>query len=441
MKKLAFLLLTLGLLLPPITSCDKDDNTKDDKKKDDKTEEQKPDGNTDPGTSTVTLPDCFVYYKGATFIFKRTVDNSRSSKITWVVTDYNSSNNTATIQETAGDSEPTTFQIRKGSKGIEFNKGSWKQLTDGGTEINFMNGMALNSIPLGAYGSVNHKTKVENVSIPGGKTSAGFSISSSYSSNHDEFLFDYASGEEWSTECGFVSSSYWYQDGREYPIYTMRVNVELVAYDIPMPNGSRRTYTPAGSEVYDVTDTNFSCYQNDYSNQRYACIFGYWNDKKNTNVMRYQLCVLWYDNGWQYGHLSENFHTKWSFSYWFAGEAHSGRAIGGSYDGVNFDCEGHYSSFFGSQSYSPFDTEGAWVFFVLAENAVSVGVPSDDTVFCYLYIPNDGSASSTYSVRVKLLDDGNIDAYYSAPAKPLHGVRPTVPSPDMIEGPIHKLNW
>ena len=307
-----------------------------------------------------------------------------------------------------------------------------------------MNGSDLNSIPSGCYGSVKKKTDIETVSIPGGKTSSGFSISSYYQNatgTHDSFLFDYSSGESWSTQCGFVSSGYWYQNGKEYPIFSMRTNVELVAYDIPMPDGSRRTYAPAGSTIYDVTDTNFSCYQNDYSNQRYACIFGYWNDKKNTNVMRYQLCVLWYDNGWQYGHLSENFHTKWSFSYWFAGEAHSGRAIGGSYDGVNFDCEGHYSSSFGSQSYSPFDTEGAWVFFVLAENAVSVGVPSNDTVFCYLYIPNDGSASSTYSVRVKLLDDGNIDAYYSAPAKPLHGVRPTVPSPDMIEGPIHKLNW
>ena len=71
MKKLAFFLLAMGLLLPPVTSCDKDDKAKNDKK-----EEQKPDDNTtDPGTTTVTVPDCFVYYKGATFIFKRTVDN------------------------------------------------------------------------------------------------------------------------------------------------------------------------------------------------------------------------------------------------------------------------------------------------------------------------------------------------------------------------------
>lgn len=443
MKKLAFLFLAFGILAAPLTSCKKDDPVKKDT-----TEEQKPGESSGQGsgTTTASMPDCFVYYKGATFIFKRTLDSGTSSKITWVVTDYNNSTKTATVQETAGDNAPTTFQIRKGSKCIEFNKsGSWKPLTDGGTEINFMNGSALNSIPSGIYGSVNNNTKVESVNIPGGKTSAGFSISSSYqpySGMHDSFLFDYSSGESWSTECGFVSSGYWYQNGKEYPIYTMRTTVELVAYDIPMPDGTRRSYAPAGSTVYDVTDTNFSCYQNDYRNQRYACIFGYWNDKKNTNVMRYQLCVLWYDNGWTYGQVTNDLHKKWELSCWFAGKAYSGKAIGGAYDGESFDCEGHYSSFTGSQSYSPFDQAGYYTFFVLAENAISVGEPTlDDTVFCLLYIPNDGSASSTYSARVKPLEDGTVGDYYAAPAKSGIGITPTIPSPDMIEGPIRKLNW
>ena len=445
MKKLAFLFLAFGILAAPLTSCKKDDPVKKDT-----TEEQKPSESSGQGsgTTTASMPDCFVYYKGATFIFKRTLDSGTSSKITWTVTDFNSSSNTATIQELRGDNDPTTFQIRKGSKCIEFNKsGSWKPLTDGGTEINFMNGSALNSIPSGIYGSVNNNTKVESVNIPGGKTSAGFSISSSYqpySGVHDSFLFDYSSGESWSTECGFVSSGYWYQNGKEYPIYSQRTTVELVAYDIPMPDGSRRSYIPAGSTVYNVTDTNQSCYQNDYKTQRYASIATYWNDKKNTNVMRYQLCVLWYDNdnGWQYGHLTNNFNSKWEFTGWFAGEPYWSNAIGGPYDGVRFDCSARYSSWTGSQSYSPFDTAGYYTFFVLAENAVAVGEPDfDETVYCLLYIPNDGSASSTYSTRVVPQEDGTVAAYNAAPAKSSAGIVTGIPPMDLIDGPVYKLNW
>ena len=440
MKKLVFLFAALCLLATPVTSCKKDDVVKSDT-----SGELEPGNQTDPGSgTTVTLPDCFVYYKGAKFIFRRTLDTGTSSKITWEVTDC--SGNTATIREYSGDNDPTTFQLRKGSSCVEFNKGgSWKPLTDGGGGINFCNGSALNSIPSGIYGSVNNKTKVESVSIPGGKTSAGFSISSSYqpvSGYHDSFLFDYSSSESWSTECGFVRSSYWYQNGKDYPIFTMRTTVELVAYDIPMPDGSRRSYSPAGSTVYDVTDTNQSCYQNSASTQRYACIFTYWNDKKNTNVMRYQLCLLWYDNGWTYGHLTDDYHSKWELSGWFAGKPYSSSAIGGPYNGVRFDCCGHYSSWTGSQSYSPFDAAGYYTFFVLAENAVAVGEPDiDDTVFSLLYIPNNGSAYNTYSERVTPLDDGTVGTYNAAPAKSSSGIVTGIPSPDMIAGPIHKLNW
>lgn len=423
------------------SACDKDEPLTDDNGEG--TENSTPGGTTTPGGTgtSVSIPDCFVYYKGAKFIFKRTLNNKTSSKITWTVTEYSSG--TATVQEVRGDDNPTTFQIRKGGKSIEFNTGSgWKQLTDGGSTINFMNGSKLNSIPSGCYGSVKDETKVTSVSIPGGKTTSGFSISSSYSTYsgaHDSFLFDYSSGESWSTECGFVSSGYWYQNGKEYPIYSARTTVELVAYDIPMPDGSRRSYAPAGSTVYDVTETNFRCYQNSYKTQRYACITGLWNDKKNTNVMRYLLCVLWYDNGWTYGHLTNDFHTKWELGSWFAGEPYSSTGIGGPYNGVKFDCSGYYSSFDGSQSYSPFDAAGYYIFFVVAENAVNVGEPDmENTVFTLLYIPNEGSADTTYSDRVTLLDDGTVDAYTKTKATP-EGVRPCAPDPSWIKGAVHRL--
>lgn len=450
-RKTAFFLISISLFAAVLISCDKDDPTKVDtptQKEPDKPDNpDKPDGpGTNPGGTTATVPDCFVYYQGATFVFKRTLNSETSSKITWEVTAYDSSSGTATVSEKVGDDNPTTFMIRKGSKGIEFNKGSWKSLTDGGSDINFMNGSKLNSKPSGAYGSIVNKTKVETVSVPGGKTSNGFSISSEYQSTagtHDAFMFGYSSSEKWSTECGFVGSSYSYQDGREYPIFSQQTTIELVAYDIPMPDGSHRSYAPAGATVYDVESTNFSCYQNNTSKQRYACIFGYWNDKRNKDVMRYQLCALWYDNGWQYAQITEATNAKWSFGGWFAGKPYSAYANGGQYDGVKFDCCGQYSSSTGSQSYSPVDQAVYFVLFVLAENSISVGTPDiDNTVFSLLYIPNDGTAASTYSQRVSLLDDGTVSVLAAATTKSaMPVVRPSIPAPGMIEGPVHRLAW
>ena len=399
-------------------------------------------GNNNPGTTTASLPDCFVYYQGAKFIFKRTLDDGRVTKIVWEVTDYNESTKTATISSKRGDDEPTELKIRKGANGtIEFeNYGNWKTLTNGASDIKFLMGYELNSIPSGCYGSIKNKTKLEAVSAPGGKTSQGFSISSEYSSNHDSFMFDYSSGESWCTECGLTSAGYAYRNGKEYPIYVDTWTIELIAYDIPMPDGTRRSYQPAESTIYDVTETNFSCYQNDYSKQRYACIFAYWNDKQNTNVLRYRLCVIWYDNGWVYGQITDDFHTRWSLSCWFAGEPYSATGIGGPYDGVRFDCSGHYSSSTGSQSYSPFDAAGYYTFFVLAENSVNVGEPDlEKTVFSCLYIPNDGSARSTYSDRVRLLDDGTLEYYYESAKSVAAKVRPAVPDPSWIEGPVRMM--
>lgn len=449
MKRVAFIIVAACFIAATFTSCTKDDPTPEDTTEtNDQNNGNNENNQGNSGNQTASLPDCFVYYKGAQFVFKTSFDDGTSKKITWEVTDYNSSTSTATISVKNGDNDPYETHLRKGSKCIEFGgNGSWKALSDGGSNIEFMNGSELYSIPSGIYGSVTDKTTVGSVSIPGGKTSTGFTISSSYQPTtgyHDSFLFDYSSSESWSTECGFVSDSYFYQNGKEYPIFTQRTNTELVAYQIPMPDGSTRSYIPAGSEAYDVTDTYFSCYQNDYKTQRYACIFSYWNDNRNKNVLRYQLCLLWYDNGWQYAQLTESYNNQWKMSGWFAGEKYSESAIGGAMNGVSFDCAGHYSSRSGSQSYSPFGDAGYYTFFVLVENSVNVGVPdTEKTVFSLLYIPNDGSAASTYSQRVSLKDDGTVDAYSastSSTKSAISGVRPNVPTPDMIIGPIRKLD-
>ena len=423
----------------------------------DEIDDETPQGNT-PGTnpgngggsSSVAVPDCFVYFKGAKFIFTRTLDTGKSIKITWDVTDYNSSTQTATISSKVGDDNPGSFQIRKSSKGIEFNQGgSWKATTDGDAGINFLLGSKLNSIPSGIYGSVPNKTKLVTVSIPGGKSSQGFSISSSYQPTtgyHDSFMFDYSSGETWCTECGIVSAGYQYRNGKEYPIFVSTYETKLVAYDIPMPDGSRRTYMPAGATVYDVADTYISYSQHPAKTQRYASMFFYWNDTKNSNVMRYVPCALWYDGGWKYAQITEDMNVRWSFYSWFIGKASSGSPIGGPKDGVSFGCSGLYLSEDGSQSYTPFGTAsspnyGYFVLFVLAENSIAMGEPDlDRTEFALIEIPDPSTsyAAMTYSDRVQLNDDGTVDYYTKT--KGGHPVRPSVPDPSMISGLVYRLS-
>ena len=451
MKKFLFLIL-MGCAVPvAFSSCDK----KNPVTPSDDTEQGNPGTPSTPGTPSVTVPDCFVYYKGAKFIFKRTLDDGRVTKITWDVTDYNSSTKTATITSKNGDNDPATFQIRNGSKGIEFNLNSgWKTLTDGGSEINFLLGQKLNSIPSGCYGSIKNTTKTQTVSIPGSKTSSGFQVSSAYSSTsgyHDSFMFDYSSGESWSTECGLTSAGYEYRNGKEYPIFVSTYTISLIAYDIPMPNGTRRTYMPANSTIYDVVDSYINYDIFTASTLRYAALSFYWNDKKNSNVMRYNPYVIWYlDGTWTYAQITGEWHPQWTLYSWFVGKATSGSVIGGPKDGVKFDCEGSYISATRSQSYTPFGTSsspayGYYVMFVMAENDVAVGTPDiDNTWFCGIQIPDPSYNTDTYSDRVKLLDNGSVDYYYSSSTTTVKSApgpfRPAVPDPSMIAGPVYRLN-
>ena len=445
MKKTICLFAICSAILFALPSCKEKDNPH----HGNNTETDDP--GTNPGSGmTVNMPDCFVFYKDAKFIYKRTLNTGTSSKITWDVTAYNASTKTATISVKNGDSDPTTMQIRSGSKGIEFSSGgSWKALTDGGSEVNFIFGMHLNSIPSGCYGSIKNTTKIGTITIPGGRSSQGFQTGSSYSSTtgyHDSFMFDYSSGESWSTECGLTHAGYEYRNGNETPIFVNTYTVDLVAYDIPMPNGTRRTYMPSGSTVYDVTDTYITYNQHPANTQRYASMFFYFNDKKNSrsDILRYNPYVLWYENSWQYGQITNAYNTRWELSGWFAGKAFSASPSGGPRSGESFDCAGLYSYNNGSQAYTPFQDNGvpvygSYVFFVMAETNIAVGQPDiDNTEFCYLQIPDASNyAASAYSIRVKLLDDGTIDTYTKA-GTPLR-IHPTVPDPSMVIGPVRQL--
>ena len=75
----------------------------------------------------------------------------------------------------------------------------------------------------------------------------------------------------------------------------------------------------------------------------------------------------------------------------------------------------------------------------MAETNIAVGQPDiDNTEFCYIQIPDASNyAASAYSIRVKILDDGSIDAYTKA-GTPLR-IHPTVPDPSMLTGPVRKL--
>jgi len=396
------------------------------------------------GNDNVTYPDCFVYYPGAKFIYKRTIDNKTSSKFTWTVTDYEESTKTATIVTQYTDSDPGSMQIRSMSNGmIAFSSGgTFKPVVNEHNEVGYMFNYKP-SIPSGIYGSLTDKVEIENISVPGGKSSVGISVGASYqpyTGFHDSYLWDWKISESWCSECGFVRASSFWSNGKEYPISSSRTNIELLAYDIPMPDGTHRSYMPSDCETYDVTDTYCTYFHHSASSQRYDSMGFYWNDKKNKNVMRYTLNTLWYEDGWNYARLAADTQYRTELSGWFKGEKSWGQAIGGPRDGEMFDCSGRYGTQMKSAYYL---NEGYYLYCVLVENIVNEGVPTEDTEF--ILICRDYENDCVGSVRVVLLDNGVIDAYDNqstqtrAAGFSIAGITINKPDPSMIDGPVHKL--
>ena len=449
MKKTLFLTALCAATIALTVACDEDDPIRPDKDEQEIPADEQGDpgnnqGNQGNQNTQVNYPDCFVYYPGAQFIYKRT-SGKTSSKFTWTVTDYDEQTQTATIQTKEQDSEPGELKIRRGSNGmIEIAKnGFFEPVVNSNGEVKYLFNYKP-SIPSGIYGSLDDKVSVSTVSVPGGKSSAGFTVSASYqpyTGFHDSYLWDWQISETWCQECGFVRESSYWSNGKEYPISSSRSSAEIIAYDIPMPDGTRRTYIPDGCETYDVTDLYCTYFHHPASSQRYDDMTFYWNDKKNRNVMRYILNAIWYDNenGWLCAPIVPDMSSRREYLGWFLGTPSSGKAIGGTRDGESFDCEGSYLTTMKSNVY--FD-EGFYVFCVFVENTVYTAGPTDDTEIVGIYV--DYNAGITSSVRVQLLDDGTVDYYtpsgVSTRADASSGAfTPTKPDPSMLIGPIRKL--
>ena len=446
MNKTLFLTTLCAVSFSLFTSCDEDKPLSDVDEEyvsDDEGEGQGGGKTNDPnGTPQTKYPDCFVYYyPGSQFIYKRTVGSDLKQKVVWTVTDYNAQTKTATIETQYPDEDPGTIQIRNNNGMVEFSKsGEFKPVVSSSGDMNYMFNYKP-SIPSGIYGSLEDKVSVNSVSIPGG-SSVGMTVGASYqpyTGFHDSYLWDWQISETWCSECGFLRESSYWSNGKEYPISSSRSSMELIAYDIPMPDGTHKGYIPSGCETYDVTDTYCTYFHMTASSQRYDDLSFYWNDKKNQNVMRYTLNILWFEDGWKYAQVvaKSEYHTE--FSGWFVGKESWGTAIGGPLNGVMFDCRGSYGTPMKSNYYL---NEGTYVYFVLVENLVQVGVPTDDTEFVAIQITYNELATP-YSFRVKLLEDGTADVWdqSSAPGRDSNrgSIKVLKPDPSMITGPIHDL--
>lgn len=444
MKKTLFLATLCAIAFTLFSSCDQDKPLRDDI--DEEIESQDDDEGNGNGTTPTdpiqqNYPDCFVYYyPGSQFIYKRTVGSDLSEKVVWTVTDYDAQTKTATIQTQYPDEDPGTMQIRNNNGMIEFSKsGSFKPVVSSTGDVSYMFNYKP-SIPSGIYGSLTDKVSVNSVSIPGG-SSVGMTVGAAYqpyTGYHDSYLWDWQISETWSTECGFLRESSFWSNGKEYPISSSRSSMELIAYDIPMPDGTHKGYIPAGCETYDVTDTYCTYSHFSASTQRYDNMFFYWNDKKNKNVMRYTLNILWFEDGWKYAQViaKSEYHTE--FGGWFKGKESWGTAIGGPLNGVMFDCRGSYGTPMKSNYYL---NEGTFVYFVLVENMIQVATPTDDTEFVAIQITYNDWASP-YSIRVRLYEDGTADAWdnsSSAPRRSGGSINVLKPDPSMITGPVHDL--
>ena len=450
MKKTLFLAALCAVSFSLFTACDKPSRDFDDERyseggqDDDESEGEgggtpsNPNGNQN---TQQNYPDCFVYYyPGSQFIYKRTVGSDLKQKVVWTVTDYNAQTKTATIQTQYPDEDPGEIQIRNNNGMIEFTKyGEFKPVVSSTGDVNYLFNYKP-SIPSGIYGSLSDKVSVSSVSIPGG-TSVGMSVGASYqpyTGFHDSYTWDWDISETWCTECGFLRESSYWCNGKEYPISSSRSSMELIAYDIPLPDGTHKGYIPSGCETYDVTDTYSTYSHHTASSQRYDCMFFYWNDKRNKNVMRYTLNQLWYDDGWKYTQIvaKSEYHTD--FLGWFEGDEGWGTAIGGPHDGERYDCTGYYKT---NDKSGYYFNEGTYVYFVLVENMVQLATPTDETEFIAMQISHNQWAN-VYSIRVKLRDDGTADVWddgSSAPHRASGPIKVLKPDPSMITGPIYEL--
>ena len=444
MKKTLFLAAFCAATIALTIACDEDDPIRPDEDEQEiPADEQGDPGNNQGGQNNqgsqntqTSYPDCFVYYPGAQFIYKRT-SGKASSKFTWTVTDYDKQTLTATIETQEQDSDPGEMKIRRGSNGmIEITKnGFFEPVANSSGEVNYLFNYKP-KIPSGIYGSLDDKVSVSTVSVPGGKSSAGFSVSASYqpyTGFHDSYTWDWQISETWCQECGFVRSSSYWCNGKEYPISSSRSSIEIMAYDIPMPDGTRRTYIPDGCETYDVTDLYCTYSHFTASTRRYDCMFFYWNDYRNRNVLRYTLNILWYDEGWCYAPVVVGDADKTEFLGWFKGEKYSASA--------DHNCAGYYSTWDKSGYYF---NEGTFVYCVLVENTVYTGVPTAETEFIAIQITHNVYALPK-SIRVELGEDGKVYEYtpssnVSTRADASSGAfTPTKPDPSMLIGPIRKL--
>jgi hypothetical protein len=251
-------------------------------------------------TITVEKPpvnDTFVYYENSNFLFiiKDGTSGTNKTRMTWEVTDYQPSTKVATISMTldpasTGTPLPETFYFRKVRSGaLEYsgNGTSWKNLTDERGDINYLFGSTA-SKPSALWGDVDTYIDAATVAYPGG-TSTGYKVKSEYdASTNDPYFYTNYTYEYYCEETGFTKSEKFISDMQYFPIFSYKREVELVAYEINLPDGTTRE---GGFEVPEAptnltgmyrmdTELDFNCIC--YRKKWWMAL--YWDDNSDSEV-------------------------------------------------------------------------------------------------------------------------------------------------------------
>lgn len=383
-------------------SCDtENDPAKEDIVNDDPDNPSDPDNPTDPtdpgdNPSQQQKLDCFVYYKDATFLYIYTSYDNKKTKLFWQVNDYDKTTCVASITQTMlcdTGNETSEFKLKKESDGsISYSQDgtAWTSRTNQSKEWNFMF-ISKASRPSGCFGNIMNKVQISDVTGPDGKSAQGYIVSSDYdNSREDYYMYDDISHESWSPECGLAQSFKHISNMQSYPTYTYQADYKLVAYYIPMPDGTVRSYSPDEPAMKAVT--NLSAHSSDLRNTSSKCsmITFIWNDFANTNVFKYNLYNMYQDpsdgNWYRQKVFSDN---EAELGSWFIGVA---------------DCEdinhkdnlrGTYSTRSGSGLSFP---EGYYFFYVTAESLSFETSFDDITEIIGIQLGVNWSESTTHSI-------------------------------------------
>ncbi len=244
---------------------------------------------------TPEVEDTFVYYEDSVFEFviKDGTSSVETTRMTWTVTDYNSTTKVGTVSMALIPSDtmislPATFYFKQaGDGGLEYSRGGgkWRALTSPSQapDVNFLFCVTA-AEPSSLLGNVVNGIEAATVSYPGG-SSLGYKVYSEYkASGNDSYLYSDYGKEFYAKDTGFSKAVCGTADHSDYPPWTYSREIDMISYKIFWPGG---TITEGGEQKPGAPSSLSATYKKNVST---------WNSNTGMYEDRTYMSLSWMDN-------------------------------------------------------------------------------------------------------------------------------------------------